>query len=238
MFEKVKQNRVFQEVAAQLEQAILHGHYPAGEKLPSERELKDTFGVGRGAVREAFRVLEQKGLVEIRLGVHGGAIVKPPSSAPILESLSLLVQRKEIPFVDIQEFRVTVESQIASLAAERRNEEDIEKLSSIVQRCKKILEEEYDWDNFLLEEGRFHQELAQIARNQLFSLIADALHKNIHSYYQLRLPKEKKVLAENVEDLGTIMDAVREGDQLAAQRCMREHLERFNIYMTRTKEVV
>ncbi len=232
MFKKVEQNRVFHGVVVQLEEAILNGRFQPGEKLPPERELKETFQVGRGAVREALRILEQKGLLEIRLGAHGGAIVTSPSSEPMLESLSLLLKRKEIPFEDIQEFRSTVEGRIASLAAERCDKEDLTRLKTILTKCEYYLEKEYDWDAFLLEDGRFHQELSNIARNQLFSLIADALHQNIHNYYTSRLEKKKEILEENLRDLHVIFDAVKSSDILQAGENMRNHIVRFDAYMT------
>jgi DNA-binding FadR family transcriptional regulator len=232
MFKKVEQSRVFHGVVVQLEAAILDGRFQPGEKLPPERELKETFQVGRGAVREALRILEQKGLLEIRLGAHGGAIVTPPSGEPMLESLALLLKRKEIPFEDIQEFRSTVEGRIASLAAERCNEEDLVRLKSILMQCQYYLEKEYDWDAFLFEDSRFHQELSNIARNQLFSLIADALHQNMHSYYASRLGKKKEILEENLRDLTTIYQAVKNGKSLIAGENMRNHIVRFDVYMT------
>jgi DNA-binding FadR family transcriptional regulator len=233
MFKKVEPNRVFHGVMAQLEEAILDGRFQPGEKLPPERELKETFQVGRGAVREALRVLEQKGLLEIRLGVHGGAIVTPPSGEPILESLSLLVQRKEIPFEDIQEFRSTVEARIATLAAQQCTTEDVARLKKILEKCKYYLEEEYDWDGFLYEDGCFHQELSNIGHNQLYSLLAKALHQNIYSYYTSRLEKKKEILEENYEDLLVIFDAVQNGNAPQAEESMRNHIIKFDAYMMR-----
>ncbi len=238
MFKKVEQSRLFHGVVAQLEEAILDGRLEPREKLPSERELKKTFQVGRGAVREALRVLEQKGLLEIRLGVHGGAIVTTPSGEPMLETLSLLVKRKEIPFEDIQEFRSTVESRIASLAAKRCTREDVAKLKGILAKCEFYLKEEYDWDGFIREDGHFHQELSNIARNQLFALIADALHKNIHNYYTSRLEKKKIILEENFQDLLTIFQAVQNGEVLQAGESMRNHIVRFDAYMTRSQSEI
>lgn len=215
----------------QLEEAILTGQFKPGEKLPSERELKEVFQVGRGAVREALRILEQKGLLEIRLGAHGGAIVKKPSGEPMLETLALLLRRQEIPFTDIQEFRSSVESNIASLAAERRNDQDIQKLQSIVRQAQLYLGTEYDWDSFLQEDAHFHQELARIARNQLFALIADSLHNNIHEYYASRLKKKRALLEENYADLVAICDAVRDGDPERAAGTMQRHVVSFDAHM-------
>ena len=63
MFIKAKQSRVFQDVVEQIQNAIISGKLEPGSKLPAERELKDMFNTSRGTLREALRVLEQKGLI-------------------------------------------------------------------------------------------------------------------------------------------------------------------------------
>ena len=83
LFRKAKQSRIFQDVVDQIQGAILDGQIKPGDKLPAERELGEMLGTSRGTLREALRVLEQKGLIEIRLGVGGGAIVKDPSDERI-----------------------------------------------------------------------------------------------------------------------------------------------------------
>lgn len=231
MFEKAKQNRVFQDVVDQIQEAILAGHIQPGEKLPSERELKETFNISRGTLREALRVLEQKGLIEIRLGVHGGAIVRQPSTEPMLETLSLMVRRKEIPFENLQEFRSSVEADIASLAAQRRTDEDLERLAEILEEVRHHLDEAYDWDAFIAADGRFHQELARIARNQLFSLVQKAVHENIHEYYESYLARKREILEENFQDLTEMYNAVKDGNGVRAAALMSSHVVKFDRHM-------
>ena len=69
LFRKAKQSRIYQDVVEQIQTAILDGEIEAGAKLPSERDLCDLFQTSRGTLREALRILEQKSLIEIRLGV-------------------------------------------------------------------------------------------------------------------------------------------------------------------------
>ncbi|MGL4515433.1 MAG: FadR/GntR family transcriptional regulator, partial [Shewanella sp.] len=75
-FKPVKQLRASTEIGQQLKEAIFDGRYKAGDKLPSERELIDLFMVSRTVVREAVKILEASGFVEIRQGATGGAFVK------------------------------------------------------------------------------------------------------------------------------------------------------------------
>ncbi len=71
-FKALKPNRAFQLVVEQIEASILDGHYSPGDNLPSELQLKEMFKTSRGTVREALRVLEEKGLIEIKPGAGGG----------------------------------------------------------------------------------------------------------------------------------------------------------------------
>src|SRR5690242_3941549 len=80
MFKQVKQNKAYQDVVVQIQEAIIAGSIKPGSQLPAERELKEQFGISRGTLREALRVLEQKGLIEIRTGVAGGSIVREVNS--------------------------------------------------------------------------------------------------------------------------------------------------------------
>jgi len=101
-------------VLAQLRRSIHLGHFGAGDKLPPERELAKLLGVSRTTVREAVRVLEGEGLVEIRRGSSGGISVKPQSMG------RTELRRRMREFEEIIEFRLAVEPMAARLAAERR----------------------------------------------------------------------------------------------------------------------
>ena len=76
MFRIAAQNRIFQDVVNQIQDAVLDGRLKVGDVLPPERDLKAMFDTSRGTLREALRVLEERGLIEIKLGVHG------PTTAP------------------------------------------------------------------------------------------------------------------------------------------------------------
>ena len=125
LFRKAKQNRIFQDVVEQIQDVILDGKIKPGERLPSERELGEMLGTSRGTLREALRILEQKGLIEIRLGVNGGAIVKETNWEQMSETLALLIRSQSVALEHLAEFREGVEGIIASLAAEREQQKMI-----------------------------------------------------------------------------------------------------------------
>ena len=136
MFKKAKQNRVFQDVVEQIQDAIIKGKLKPGARLPAERELKDLFNTSRGTLREALRVLEQKGLIEIKLGVSGGAIVKRIDAEPIVESLALLIRSGEVSIEHLSEFRIKIEGSLVELAAMRATKEEIAELETMFNQAK------------------------------------------------------------------------------------------------------
>ena len=117
MFQKARQNRIFQDVVEQIQEAILQGTLNPGDKLPPERELKEMFGASRGTLREALRILEQKGLITIKIGVAGGAVVNALSTDQVSESLDLLIRYQKASLKDLAEFREGVEGLVAGLKA-------------------------------------------------------------------------------------------------------------------------
>ncbi|MBW2677983.1 MAG: FadR family transcriptional regulator, partial [Deltaproteobacteria bacterium] len=128
MFHAASQNRIFQDIVDQIQEAILEGRLQTGDILPSERDLKEMFNTSRGTLREALRVLEQKGLIEIKLGVGGGSVVKEVSVDKISESLALLIRTQRVSLNHLAEFREAVEGIIAAQAAERATPADIKQL--------------------------------------------------------------------------------------------------------------
>jgi DNA-binding FadR family transcriptional regulator len=237
MFEKVKQNRIFQDVVEQIQNAILDGRLKKGEKLPPERELKEMFHVSRGTLRESLRVLEQKGLIEIRIGVGGGAFVRQASALPLQESLGILLRSQTFTPKQLGEFRSGMEANIASLAALRCTPKNGDRLKQLLEDAKNALEPMVSWDRFLETDEAIHQELANIAGNPVYLSVQQTIHTNIHPYYDRYLPRDESLLRENYQDLCEIVDAVLHGRQDRAAELIRDHVVRFEGYMAPGHEV-
>ena len=226
MFKQVKQNRIFQDVVEQIQNAIIGGQLVAGEKLPPERELKETFAISRGTLREALRVLEQKRLIDIQLGAGGGAIVREVTPEVIVDGLSLLVRSQKVPLESLKEFRMDIEGNIARLAAERASAEDVAGLRDILERAKDSLDRHEGWEAYVDADARLHMTLARITGNTIYAYIQTAIHENINRYYAEFLEHEEAVLREHYKDLCKIVDAVAQGDGGTAFDKMRLHLNR------------
>lgn len=239
LFHKAKQSRIFQDVVEQIQGAILDGRIKPGDKLPAERELGEIFETSRGTLREALRVLEQKGLIEIRLGVGGGAIAKDPGAEQITESLAMLIRSQKISLHHLAEFREGVESTVAGMAAKRATADDIQRLRDLLSlaefHCKAGVER---FPEFMRVDEKMHMALASISGNPVYEVILRTVHDNIHIYYDRFLPSGKDNMEENFRDLKQIVDAVAEGNAERAGKLAGNHVRKFNRFMEKRKRQI
>ena len=244
MFQTAKQTKIFQNVVEQIQEAILDGRLEAGDTLPAERELKEMFNISRGTLREALRVLEQKGLIEIKLGVGGGSVVKAIDTDQISESLGLLIRSQKVSLNHLAEFREDVEGIVAANAASAAyaasasretgtsTVEQIQELKQLLEESQKCVEQGTSRRNEFIEiDKQIHLKLAQIAGNPIYTSILHSIHDNIHRYYDRFLSMEDRELQENYNDLCNIVRAAEAGDAGEARKFAQKHVQRFNSYM-------
>ena len=236
MFQTAKQTKVFQDVVAQIQDAILDGRLKTGDTLPSERQLKEMFSISRGTLREALRVLEQKGLIEIKLGVGGGSVVKDVNADQISDGLGLLIRSQKVSLNHLAEFREDVEGIVAARAASRHSKKDISDLKALLSKARKCIDGGTSQRNAFIEiDKQIHLSLAQIAQNPIYLSVLHSVHDNIHRYYDRFLSMEKRELQENYQDLCDLVEAVEKGQTDQARRLARSHVRRFNQYMEKRK---
>ncbi|MFZ7124958.1 MAG: FadR/GntR family transcriptional regulator [Desulfobacterales bacterium] len=232
MFQAAKQNRIFQDVVDQIQEAILSGRLKPGDTLPSERDLKEQFQTSRGTLREALRVLEQKGLVEIRVGVGGGAVVKAPPLESIHEGLGLLIRFQKISLRHLAEFREGVEGTVAAMAAQRATGKDLEQLDRYIREAEETVRlGVHHWREFVQVDQKIHQALAKITGNPMYIVVHQMVHDNIQRYYEQFLPWTEAMLQENFEDLRQIVELIRQRRKSEARALAQKHVRRFNGYM-------
>src|SRR5437773_2816492 len=138
MYTPIQSVRVFEQVAEQIEKRILDGELRNGDRLPPERDLAEQFHVSRTAVREAMKILAQKGLIEMRPG--RGTIVIDGAHEAMQHSIGLVMKLKlgEVGGSDnLVEVREILETEIAALAAARATDRDI----AAMRECVKVMED-------------------------------------------------------------------------------------------------
>src|ERR1700677_3808994 len=139
-----------------------------GDFLPAERSMVETYGVGRGTLREALRLLEFQGVISLKPG---------PGGADLASTMVLLLQMKQAPFRTILEVRSAVEPVISRLAAERMSDEALGRLAESVDSMRRNLD---DRNMFLEDNKQFHDIIAWSSGNALFGYLVDSLIGIMH----------------------------------------------------------
>lgn len=232
MFKQAKQNRAFEDVILQIQESILKGELKVGDKLLGERKLRETFGISRGTLREALRALEQKGLITIKTGVQGGAIVCPIDNKLMSESLDLLLRHQKISLRELAEFRENVEGLVAAKAAQKAKKEDLEQLKMLLYTIEKILNSgEPRWDEYIAADNKFHLILARVAGNRIFESVLYTIYENINRYFERFLPKKREIIERNYQDLCKIAGALEKRNSNKARDLVQRHVKYFNRLM-------
>ena len=172
VFEPLRPQRLPEEVFLRLKKAILDGHYKPGDRLPSQQELCETFGVGRPVVREAQRSLENSGLISVRQGGGGGAFVQKIDTSTLMRTFEGIVKMDNISVEDLGEARLALEMGALPLVFERLQTEDLEKLRQNLEDARENLERRLRGKKNL----DFHVLLLKASKNPLLSKIAEALY--------------------------------------------------------------
>src|SRR6266545_2299333 len=128
LFSRINPGRISAIIVDQIRLLMRQGQLQPGDRLPAERELCEDFGVSRVTVREALRVLEANGLVEIRVGARGGTFVRRPSKERVGEGIADYLTMSSVTSGDVTELRMVLELGIIPLVCERATDDDVDEL--------------------------------------------------------------------------------------------------------------
>ena len=170
-----KSEKVSDNIIAQIRDSILSGQMKPGDRLASEKTLIEQFGVSKATMREALRVLEVMGLIEIRKGIAGGAFVAEVDMRTTIHSIINFLHFHPVSIYDITMLRYIIEPSMAQMAAMRMTDRDEENLRQIVGESISPGESE------LSKEIGFHRYLARMAGNPLSILIVDFIDNLLRS---------------------------------------------------------
>lgn len=194
-----------------------------GDRLPSERALGERMGVSRVTVREALRVLEAGGLVEIRVGAHGGAFVTSPSSSRLGSDFADLIGLSTLTASDVTEARKIVEIGIIPLVVARATAEDIAELRAMIEDHQAALGEgRYG----MAMSAEFHIRVAACTHNGAIEMMVHSFHGPL-----LMSLRKAQVAAPLMGHKGTnehreFLDAIAAKDSDRATQIMTTHLAR------------
>jgi DNA-binding FadR family transcriptional regulator len=219
----VTDRRISELIVDQVRALIHEGQLTPGDRLPPEREMCERFGVSRVTVREALRVLEAGGLVEIRVGAHGGAFVSQPTSDKVRSSIVDLLTLSSVTASDVTEVRMVLEVGIIPLLCANANVADIEALQDICDRQQTALEQgEYD----VALSAEFHTRLAEATHNTAFAMLVHSFHGPLLMSLETAQKTDPAMGRRGLEEHRAILAAIHANDPATGQRIMREHLAR------------
>jgi DNA-binding FadR family transcriptional regulator len=183
IFSPAQVGRAGEDIALQIEAAILGGKIPPGERLPSERELQVQFHTGRGVIREALGALKQKGLIEIKKGAKGGAVVKNMEMNLVSESLALFLKQQQVAPHYLIEVRESFDRTITTLAIARATHEEKAELVAGAETLVQELDNSEPNMELVFEIDReLNLLLARMTRNPVFEWIMRAMQSGLSSY--------------------------------------------------------
>lgn len=221
---QVKPVRLFDQVVEQLQALIVEGTWQPGDRLPSEAELGASYGVSRSVVREALRVLESKGLIEVRSGA--GAFVATPHASfrAAGEAIEWLASQRD-SLRQLLQVRETVEGLTASLAASALPPDVLSELQDIVRQQRQLAQSRSSLDGQVELDVRFHTLIAQVSGNaiaeEIIGRIVPAFCDSNRAVLYL-----KANMDQTLQEHQAIVDALASGDAASAEQAMRTHVAR------------
>ena len=218
-------------IAVDLANYIMSNDLPDGATLPNEKEMADELGVGRTSIREALRLLETRGLLQIRSGPGGGPTVRRPepsefaSAAPTTKfmtasAVEFALQVERAALAEVLRAREDLSPFAARLAANRASTEQVKALGEVLERLRSGMAD----DATFASEGRgFEALVAEAGGNVVVRLMADSLVAILWDtipHIDYPLARRRAV----VRSLEQVFDAIAERDADGAEKAMERYV--------------
>ena len=221
-FARIKTQKIYEQIADQLQERIEQGGWRSGDKLPSTKELSEQFQVGRSTMREALSALKAKGLIEIRQGE--GCFVRELTPQE-LELPGLLLPGRE-SVLELLEARKALEIANSAIAAVKHTEADLQAFEELLSSMKAHLGDEAEGE---AADIRFHKLLAEATHNSIMVRLLDSISSQmetaIRETRRLQLYSNAEVSHRLWDEHQAIYNAVAKRDPLGAEQAMRTHLD-------------
>lgn len=199
----------------------------AGDGLPVERAMLESMGIARSTLREALRLLETQGIVDIRAGRGGGPTVGVVGPDDHVSSTTMLLQFMKVRFASVMESRVAIEPEIAATAALARTRSQVDALGAIVTGMETSLS---DPDAFAQGYNGFHKTLGEATHNPVL-LMTGATFRRIWETLHPEIVADQESALGTVRAHRNLFEAVRRQDPEAARSASRRHLLRYQSWV-------
>jgi len=217
-----RNEKIAHTVARDIVTEVAASDLPPGTVLSSESDMMERYEVSRGSLREALRILEVLGFVQIKPGPRGGPVLLDPDSRQFTAIATLYYQRIRATYRELLETRLVLEPEAAAMAAENRTEAQVKELEEYIERSRTV--ELIDDRQFRAVGQNFHDLLAEMCGNQIINLL-------IRSCYDVFAGRTSGFLyppneRDNVKQIHeAIARAVIAGKAQTARSLMYDHME-------------
>lgn len=240
----------YRRIIRHLESEVAAGRLRPGDRLPGERRLMQTYEVSRSTVREALRVLDATGVIETRHGDPRGAVVRPFAAESLERPLRRFTEQPGIERVELLQFRLVLEGQVALLAAARGDQQDLSRIARAAEGLGELarLDDGESQDgphgsgpaaaiDLAAEFGHrlraFHAAVRRASGNHLLRISGEAADGALTDIARRRLSDEpddlarQQRLARSAADAATLAAVIAAGDPAAARRTATQNIYRY-----------
>jgi DNA-binding FadR family transcriptional regulator len=228
--QRFRQPRVAEIVASKLRDDILSGRLKEGDVLPSQESLFVEFGVSPPALREAIHILETDGLISVRRGNVGGAVVHRPTAERTAHMISMVLQARAATPVDVSEALMHLEPICAGMCAAR--DDRMTEVVPYLQNEIDIQTEQFDdVSRYVPNARRFHETMVSRCGNEPMILLIGSLEliwsaheSSVWNDDGQPVPMVDKTRRAALRDHQRLLDAIAEGNAARAVRLAQDHL--------------
>ena len=215
----LQKEHLYEQVADLLEQQIINDH-EHGERLPSEQQLAEKYQVSRTIIREALKLLKERGLIDSKAG--SGSYVTRPEAQNIAEVVYRIIRMDQIDYASVFDVRIILEMESVSRAAQYATDEELQEMERLLELMKDpditpVTRSGYDFS--------FHYLIAKASRNPLLALMTEAIGTICEEMIQKAFLLQHS-LQDSIMRHSWIMEALKSGDPKAAKQAMLGHLEK------------
>jgi DNA-binding FadR family transcriptional regulator len=226
----VRQLKRSESVARTIVDRITSSNMKDGDSLESEIVMMEELNTGRGSLREAFRILELSGILEVRTGPTGGPIVRNPDISHFASMWSLFLRMTGCSYRELMEANIFSTPPIAALGAQKRNPEHLAALHAAIDLESSI--GPTDGQAYMMANVAFQDAIARMMDNRAVYLYLRGNHW-ITSRLFPEVVRVGEVQAEVLDAHKRIVEAISDGNARRAKSLMRTHLEKSLEYCER-----
>jgi DNA-binding FadR family transcriptional regulator len=228
--QQLRQPRLAELVAAVLRERIVSGELEDGAMLPKQEDLLAEFRISPPPMREALRILETEGLITVRRGNTGGAIVHRPQPGKAAYMMGLVLQSRAVPLADVIDALKRMEPVCAAACASRPDRD-----TTVLPRLRAVLDEALaavdDPSEYARLARQFHTDLVDVCGNETLILMVGALEslwsahvdKLARATEQLGSFADRDVRVQSCKEHEELYAAIASGDPRAAEEAVRAH---------------